>query len=109
MFERADAFAKAVYRVTRSFPKEERYGITSQLRRSSLSIVLNIVEGFARRGNNEYRRFLYIAFGSLKEAKYLVEFAYELHLLGKDNYDRCHSDADELARMLWCSIQRMHK
>lgn len=73
----ADSFAHEVYRITKQFPQEERYGLSSQLRRAALSIPLNIIEGFARQRKASYRQFLEIAYGSLREAEYLLRFSYQ--------------------------------
>ena len=69
-----DSFAFGVYRVTKKFPKEEIYGITSQLRRSALSVVLNYIEGFARVGDGQFVNFLKISYGSLKKSKIFAVF-----------------------------------
>jgi len=66
-FELADEVALLIYRVTREFPKEEMYGLTSQMIRAEFSVPSNIVEGCARESQAEYLRFLEIAFGSLRE------------------------------------------
>jgi four helix bundle protein len=73
-FELADEVALKVYQVTSGFPKEEIYGLTSQMRRASISVPSNIVEGCARETQADYIRFLYIAFGSLKELHYQLDF-----------------------------------
>ena len=70
-----------VYKATKSFPPEERYGLTSQLRRASFSAAANIVEGASRKGRNEFRRFLDISLGSLSEVEYAVEVVAELQYL----------------------------
>jgi four helix bundle protein len=64
--DKADQFAYQVYRATKDFPHEEIYGVTSQIRRAALSVVLNIIEGYARIGSKEYAHFLQISFASLK-------------------------------------------
>ncbi len=69
-FELSDEVAVLVYRLTRNFPKEEMYGLTSQMRRAAVSVPSNIVEGCARESQSEYLRFLEIAFGSLRELHY---------------------------------------
>ena len=68
-FELADEVALLVYKSTRSFPREELYGLTSQLRRSAVSVPSNIVEGCGRNSEADYMRFLDIAYGSLKELR----------------------------------------
>ncbi len=66
-FELADELVVLIYRVTAEFPKEEMYGLISQIRRAAISVPSNIVEGCARDGQADYLRFLNIAFGSLRE------------------------------------------
>ena len=65
-FELADEVALMIYRITKQFPKDEMYGLTSQMRRAAVSVPSNIVEGCARESQTEYRRFMEIAFGSLR-------------------------------------------
>lgn len=80
-FELADEVAILVYRVTAGFPKEELFGLTSQLRRASVSVPSNIVEGCARDSEAEYLRFLNIAFGSLRELHYQLNLSKRLGFL----------------------------
>ena len=80
-FELADEVAVLVYRVTARFPKEELYGLTSQMRRAAISIPSNIVEGCARDTQADYLRFLYIAFGSLRELHYQLDLSKRLGYL----------------------------
>jgi four helix bundle protein len=74
----ADRLAQRVYLLTRAFPKEEIYGLTSQVRRAALSIPTNIVEGYSRRGDKELRHYLNIGIGSLGEIEYLLYFSTKL-------------------------------
>jgi four helix bundle protein len=74
-FELADELAVLIYKVTKAFPKDEIYGLTSQLRRSAISVPSNIVEGCVRESLIEYLRFLEIAFGSLRELHYQFTLA----------------------------------
>ena len=75
------ALAERIYRVTDSFPKQEVYGLVSQVRRAAISIPANIAEGCARNHSKEFRQFLYIALGSLAELGTLVELSERLHFV----------------------------
>lgn len=77
----SDDLAVAIYEVTRTFPREELYGLTSQLRRAGSSVPANIVEGSARESKKEYLHFLHIARGSLAESQYFVHLAQRLGYL----------------------------
>jgi len=83
----ADDLTVAVYEQTRSFPKEEIYGLTSQLRRASYSVPANIVEGASRESKRDYLHFLYIARGSLSEAQYFIHLAERLGYLSLEAAD----------------------
>lgn len=72
VWQKAHQFVLAVYAMSKSFPKEELYGLTSQLRRSAVSIPANIAEGFKKKGPNDKARFLNIAQGSLEESRYYL-------------------------------------
>ena len=80
-FELADELALLVYRITAGFPKEELYGLTPQMRRAAVSVPSNIVEGCARDSQSDYLRFLYIAFGSLRELHYQLSLSKRLGFL----------------------------
>lgn len=97
----AHDFAKAVYRATDSFPKSERYGIVSQMRRAALSVPTNIVEGTAKRGPGEYRRFLDIAWGSLAEMWYLLLFSEEMEFLTTERRKELEQLRSRTAKLLW--------
>src|SRR6184192_1757504 len=77
----ADDLAVEIYRRTRSFPKDEVYGLTSQVRRASYSVPANIVEGSSRESKKDYLHFLYIARGSLSETQYFIHLAQRLNYL----------------------------
>ncbi len=106
LYAKADLLAKTVYNVTRSFPKDESYGMTSQIRRAALSVILNIIEGFARQGPAEYRRFLIISYGSLKETAYLIDFAEEQGYLNATSHDKLLLLTEELGKILWSIIHK---
>jgi four helix bundle protein len=80
----ADDLTVSVYERTRSFPKEEIYGLTSQLRRASYSVPANIVEGASRESKKDYLHFLYIARGSLSETQYFIHLARRLSYLPEE-------------------------
>lgn len=104
-----DQYAHKVYNVTKMFPREELYGITSQLRRSSLSVILNYIEGFARRKGKDckvYKNFMEISYGSLKESKYLLHFSLIEGMLSKKDYLDIISLGDEIGAMLYKIIYK---
>ncbi len=74
-----------IYKVTSKFPDEEKYGLTTQLRRASVSVPSNIAEGSARKGNKEYIQFLYVALGSLAELDTQLEIAQRLEFINSFN------------------------
>ena len=97
-------YVTEIYRVTKDFPGYELYGVTSQIRRSSVSIILNYIEGFARRNGENcktYANFLRISYGSLKESKYLLFLALELNYISKENYTILLNLSDKIGKMLW--------
>src|SRR3990172_795034 len=83
-----DEYAHSVYTITRSFPYGELYGVTSQLRRAALSVILNYIEGYARNRNKVHKNFLEISYGSLQESKYLLDFSFEEHYLQKEDREK---------------------
>ena len=97
-------YVKLIYSLTRKYPKEELYGITSQIRRATLSIILNYIEGYARRkGENckVYQNFLSISYGSLKESKYLLFFSKDENYITEYEYTKGLDLNDKIGRMLW--------
>ena len=86
----ADDFTVAVYEITRSFPKAEIYGLTSQLRRASYSVPANIVEGSSRESQKDYLHFLHIARASLSETQYFIHLARRLGYLAQEEADQLH-------------------
>jgi four helix bundle protein len=101
VWQKADNLAYKVYVETKVFPKEELYGITSQLRRAALSVPLNIVEGVGRQGKAELRQFANIALGSLAEAEYLLDFSRRLGYLKAESYKLLQDLCEEVGRLLW--------
>lgn len=107
MWQKANELVLLVYKVTKKFPKPERYGITSQLRRSALSVVLNIIEGYARRGSGDFRRFLDIAIGSLAETEYLLELCLELKYITLREFNNLENKRSDCGKVLWSYRQKI--
>ena len=104
-----DKFAHRVYSLTKGFPKEEIYGVTSQLRRASLSVALNFVEGYARRRKAVALNFFEISYGSLKESVYLLDFSFHEGYINSKEKDECALIADNIGAMLWGIIKKLEK
>lgn len=101
VWEKADKLAYAIYQVTKKFPKEEMYGVISQLRRSALSVPTNIVEGTGRQNKGELKQFANIALGSLFEVEYLLEFSHRAQFLSKDEFINLDQLRKEVGALLW--------
>ena len=100
VWEKSHQLALAVYTATKNFPKEELYGLTSQIRRSSMSIPTNIAEGCGRFTDADFARFLQMAMGSASETEYQLILARDLGFLSSNAYEKLHTDAEEVKRML---------
>lgn len=105
--KKMDGYAHLIYKITKNFPKEEAYGITSQLRRASLSVILNYIEGFARKKKAVKRNFWEISYGSLKETKYLVHFSLVEKYIALKDYENAIGLAEEIGAMLWHSLESL--
>jgi four helix bundle protein len=100
VWQRAHSLALDLYKATASFPKEEVYGLTSQVRRASVSVAANIVEGHERRSKKELKRFLRIAQSSLAETEYYLELARDLGYLANDLYAQLDNVRGEVGYLL---------
>jgi len=100
VWEKAHKLTLAVYKETIAFPKEERFGLTSQVRRASSSIPANLAEGCGRRSDGEMGRFVQIAMGSGAELSYHLLLCRDLGILGITEFSRLSSDLEEVMRML---------
>ncbi len=97
----ADDLAVTIYEVTKTFPAEERYSLVSQMRRASVSVAANIVEGSSRSSRKEYFQFLSIARGSLSELRYYLHLANRLGYLNAQKHVQLDGLCDEAARVLY--------
>lgn len=100
VWQAARRLAGAVYRVTHAFPREELFGMTSQMRRCAVSIGSNIAEGCGRFGHREFRRFLSIAAGSASELEHQLLLAQDLDLISTSESQRLIDDVQSIRRML---------
>jgi four helix bundle protein len=100
IWQRSHRLTLAVYRATQQFPKNELYGLTSQLRRASASVPANIAEGCGRSGDRELARFLQIALGSAYELEYHLLLAFELEFLKTPDYTPLSKEISEIKQML---------
>lgn len=107
VWAKAHELALQVYRFTRSFPKEELFGLVSQMRPCSASIGANIAEGVGRRSDGEFGRFLHIARGSASELEYHLLLAKDLQFLSHECYNGLTRTTDEVQRMLTSLIQQV--
>ena len=99
---------KDVYGMTVRFPKQELYGLTSQMQRCSVSIPSNIAEGFNRFHNKEYRQFLYVSLGSCAELETLIEIAAELKYINEQGKSFLLEKLDHESRMLSSLIKKLN-
>jgi four helix bundle protein len=99
-FKLADEVALLVYQITAGFPKEELYGLTSQIRRAAVSVPSNIVEGCARDSQADYLRFLSIAFGSLRELRYQLGLSLRLAFLSVQDWSLIEPKIVETEKVL---------
>jgi four helix bundle protein len=109
VWKEAHAFVLMIYKATRSFPKEELFGITSQLRRAAVSVPANIIEGQARASRKEFVQFLYIANGSLVESEYYISLVRDLRYITDETFNalekQCRSVGILLHRFIF-SLKR---
>lgn len=99
VYQRAFSLSKKIYILTQKWPREYLFGITDQLRRASLSIMLNVAEGSSRT-RKDFRHFLIISRGSCFECIPLIQLAHELHLLSQEEYDMLYTELREISQML---------
>ena len=99
-FQLADQLVEQVYVATKNFPREELFGLTSQIRRAAVSVAANMVEGCGREGDKEYRHFLSQAFGSLREVGYFLDLSRRLRYLSQEQFDKLNRQYDEAAKVL---------
>ena len=109
VWQKAYQLCLEVYKMTKSFPSEERYGLTSQMRRSSVSIPSNIAEGYGRRTTGEYLQSLYTGYGSICELETQILLSRDLDYLSKQSFERIEAILREVERMLKALIKSVER
>jgi len=108
-FEVADQLTLDIYRATKAFPREEVFGLTSQLRRAAVSIASNIVEGCARHSHSDYVRFLDMAYGSAREVQYQLSIASRLGYLSPEDCELLSHLSAEVSKVLNGLVRALRK
>lgn len=108
-WQAAHRFVLLVYRTTRGFPSEERFGLSSQLRRAAFAVAANIVEGSAKKGPREFRRYLDIAVGSVAELRYTLRLVRDLELITGDQFKDLETERDNMGRLTWGLYSSMRR
>jgi len=108
VYQKSHALVLQTYEITKEFPREELFGLVSQIRRAAVSIPSNIVEGKARGSNKEFKRFLLMSRGSLEELKYQLLLAKDLGYVNEGKYNRILKIADEVGKIINGLIRKMN-
>ena len=107
VWQKSMSLVTEIYKVTKSFPKDETYSLISQMRRCAISIPSNIAEGYGRKSTNDYIRFLNITMGSLYELQTQLEISLKLDYLDKVNFNNFYELSREIERMLGSMIKKI--
>jgi four helix bundle protein len=108
-WSKAVDFVVAIYKATESFPKEEKFGLTPQIRRAAVSIPANIAEGAGRKSSKEFAHFLSNAQGSASEVETELLIARRLGFMEEGNYSKLHASLDEIGRMITGLTQHLDR
>src|SRR5215831_2652065 len=107
VWEKSHELTLAAYEATANFPKQELFGLVTQIRRCASSIPANITKGYGRRGNGEFHRFLQIAMGSASELKYHLLLSHNLKFLDGQTYISLNGRVEEVKRMLASLVRKV--
>lgn len=107
VWEKGHELVLKIYRVTENFPKQEMYGITSQIRRSAVSVPTNIAEGCGKDTDAELKRYCLIAMGSSSELEYLLLLSHDLNYLSEESYQELQNQLIEARKMLNAFIRKL--
>lgn len=106
IYKESYKLALEIYTITKKFPKDELYGLTSQIRRASISITLNIVEGYGRLSKEDFKRFLKISLGSTNETNTLIKFSKDLNYIDEKQYTDMKKRYEILSKMIYSMIKK---
>jgi len=106
VWQKSVELVEAIYQLTSSFPKDELFGIISQIRRASVSIPSNIAEGYGRRSHKEYKQFYSISYGSALELETQLLISKRLELASNDKFPKSESLLNEVIRMLYVMVYK---
>ena len=109
IYQDARIFIKEIYKLSNSFPEHEKYGLTSQLNRASVSILLNIAEGSSRGSDKDFNRFVFIAIGSLSEVVAVLDICKDLEYVKTSQYHAYMIKCETLAKRLYCLSRALKK
>ena len=109
VWKKSHEFTLKIYKITCDFPREEMFGLTSQIRRASSSVATNIAEGCGRSSDAELIRFLYISMGSASESEYLILLSYDLKYINSADMSSLISSIQEIKMMLSALIKTLKK
>jgi four helix bundle protein len=107
VWQKSISLVTKIYKTTSTFPKEEMFGLTSQIRRSSISIPSNIAEGAGRESTKDFLRFLYISMGSIFEMQTQLEIAKNIIYIKEEEFNHLYEDSREIERMLASLIRKL--
>ena len=108
VWQKSMVLVTQIYKTAKSFPKDETYGLVSQIRRCAVSIPSNIAEGYGRNSTNDYVRFLRIAMGSLYELQTQIEISLNLGYFSKTDFERLRESSREIERMLSSLVRKLN-
>ncbi len=107
VWQKSISLVTKIYKATSTFPKEEMFGLTSQIRRSSVSVPSNIAEGSGRESSKDFLRFLYISLGSIFEMQTQLEIAKNIIYINEEEFNLLYEDSREIERMLASLIRKL--
>ena len=106
IYKRSKELLKQVYQITEKYPEREKYNVISQLRRSILSVPLNIAEGYGRQSKEDFKRFLKISLGSSNEVEALLDISMDLKYITEQEYEKLSKENNEIGKMIYRTIEK---